>query len=220
MNHPTIDRSLTIAERAKHDLWPHLVVRCPRPLLLCDMDGPLADFDTHFWKRCRDEGWSFDIEHAHEQRHRYFTEHMPNPVEKELAEAMIRVEGWFADLPVVPGSQDGIEALIDAGVDVWVCTKPMEDNLTCASDKMNWIAEFFPALRERIIITSNKGLVVGDVLLDDAPNPNWYQYAGWLPVIYAAGYNGGGTEWDQIPRFKWGDPIEDLITLIDMARKP
>lgn len=35
--------------------------------LLLDMDGPLADFDVHFWERCIAEGWAFDIEHHSHQ---------------------------------------------------------------------------------------------------------------------------------------------------------
>lgn len=198
---------------------PHLYLpRSPNPLLLLDQDGPLAAFDDHVWSRGTDQGWAFDIEGVHQQANRYLSDHLPSGDERDACREMCAAPGWFRDLPVVPGSQEGVEVLLERGIDVWVCTKPMESNPTCASDKQWWVEKHFPALARRVIVTPNKGMVVGDVLLDDAPMPSWFEYACWDPMIYQYGYNGGGSRWGDVPRFTWDMPIEVLVDHLDRAR--
>lgn len=177
--------------------------------LLLDMDGPLADFDRHFYRRCIDEGYTFDVDGPEWQQHRYFTEHIPNRAERRRARAMVDAPGWFAELPVTPGAVEGVDGLLAAGIDVWVCTKPLEVNPTCHSDKAQWIARHFPALTERLIIAPDKSMVIGDVLLDDAPKPEWFERAAWTPVIFPAPFTDG--QWGDLSRWVWGDPIEALI---------
>lgn len=172
--------------------------------LLLDMDGPLADFDRHFWKRCTERGYLFDVEHPDQQRHRFFTEHLPIRRERQQARAMVDQAGWFADLPVTPGAREGVAQLLDLGFDVWVCTKPLEANPTCLNDKQGWIEEHFPALAGRLIIAPDKSMVHGDVLLDDAPKPEWFPLASWRPVIFAAPFNYGDPAYSGLPIWSWG----------------
>lgn len=198
---------------------PHLYLpRSPKPLLLMDQDGPLAAFDDLFYERVVERGWQLDVSSPAEQVHRYFSDHIVDEIERAESRRMTEEPGWFRELPVVPGSQEGVARLMEAGVDIWICTKPMEGNPTCASDKYEWVAEHFPDLAKRVIVTPNKGLVVGDVLLDDAPLSDWFPYACWTPVIYECGYNGGGSDWGHLPRWTWDQDIEILLEHLDTAR--
>jgi 5'-nucleotidase len=179
--------------------------------LLLDMDGPLADFDVHFHDRARALGHEFDVAGPHLQTARYFTDHIVDPWARKEARRMIDSSGWFASLPVTPGAVEGVAQLLDAGVDVWVCTKPLEVNPTCRDEKGAWLREHFPMLERKLIIAPDKSLVRGDVLLDDAPKLDWIGQATWIPVIFAAPFNGAGSEWDGLPRWSWGDPLADLL---------
>lgn len=188
------------------------------PIVLVDMDGPLADFDQHFWDRCAAAGHSFDIEHPHQQEHRYFTDHLSDPDERRAARAMVDSPGWFEALPVTPGAAAGMAALAELA-DVWICTKPLEVNPTCRDAKAAWLAEHFGSYWERrLIIAPDKSLVAGDVLLDDAPKPEWYDgrvkvapRALWRPVIFTAPFNGVGSDWSGLPHWTWGDDPATLI---------
>ena len=184
-----------------------------RPLrLLVDMDGPLADFDLHFWNRSLDRGFTFDVPHHSHQRHRYFTDHLPDRRERRAARDMVDSPGWFENLPVVPGAVDGMKALCEVA-DVWVCTKPLEVNPTCRDAKAAWLAEHFGgALVSKLVIAPDKSMVRGDVLLDDAPKPEWYASAEWRPVIYTAPYNGVGSTWEDLPHWTWADGVDQLLT--------
>jgi 5'-nucleotidase len=179
-------------------------------ILLLDMDGPLADFDAYFWQVCTDQGWGFDITTPAEQRHRFFDEHLPVKTHRKLAREMINGTPWFRDLPVTPGAVAGVHELMSV-FDVWVCTKPLEANQWCASDKAAWIVRHFPALTSKLIMAPDKSMIVGDILLDDAPHPGWYEHAAWRPVIFTAPFNRDGSKWANLPSWTWGDPLDVLI---------
>lgn len=179
------------------------------PVLLLDMDGPLTDFDAHFWDRCNDAGWPFDVTDPSEQRHRFFDGHLVDKAHRKLARQMIEGTPWFRDLPVTPGAVDGVAELMEH-FEVWVCTKPLEANKWCASDKAAWIARHFPRLVGRLIMAPDKSMIRGDVLLDDAPNVDWCESAMWSTVIFRAPFNGAGTKWGRWPSWTWGEPVEVL----------
>lgn len=179
------------------------------------MDGPLADFDLHGWRVCRALAHAFDVPGPEHQTARYFTEHMPSKRDRAEARRIIESAGWFSDLPVVAGAQDGVQALVDAGVDVWVVTKPLEANPTCRDDKGAWLRRHFPDLERKLILAPDKSLIVGDVLLDDAPHLSWVDRALWRPVIFAAPFNGPGSEYGHLPRWTWGESIEALVRVAE-----
>lgn len=179
--------------------------------LLLDMDGPLADFDRHFYERASAAGYTFDVAGPHVQTARYFTDHIADRRERAEARKMVDAPGWFEGLPVTPGAIEGVAALLDRGIDVWVCTRPLEANPTCRDAKGAWLREHFPELERRLIIAPDKSLIVGDVLLDDAPKPAWLDRAPWRSIIFAAPFNGRGSAWGGLPRWSWRDPISWLL---------
>lgn len=187
-----------------------------RPIVLVDQDGPLAAFDRLAYARAAENGWHMDTpEHA--QTARYSTDHVPDPEHRKALREMIDTTRWFRELPVVEGAVEGLHALAEIA-EVWVCTKPLEVNPTCRDDKAAWLTEHFGKEWERrIIVTPDKSLVRGAVLLDDAPKPEWYDRAEWQPVAYATTWNGPGTPWGDLPRFTW-DMGPDA--LLDMAGLP
>lgn len=184
-----------------------------QPIVLLDMDGPLADFDRHFWHRCHERGFTFDVESCDDQWHRYFTEHIPNRRERQHARAMVDAPGWFRDLPVTPGAKDAVAQLVER-FDVWVCTKPLEANPTCLNDKHAWLTEHFPALTDRLICAPDKSMIHGTVLIDDAPKPEWFARATWRPVIFPAPFNEQAPEYRGLPRFGWEHDPHDIFDIV------
>ncbi len=183
------------------------------PVFLLDMDGPMADFDRYFFDRCAEEGWPVDVS-LENQTHRFATAHIIDGDHAAEARAMVDAPGWFAELPVTPGAIDGVIALEDAGMDLWVCTKPLDANPTCVNDKLDWIERHFPSLRSKVIVAPDKSMIRGDVLFDDAIDFGQVARASWLPVIFAAPFNGTGSEWDRFTNRKTWD---DTSFLVDAA---
>lgn len=184
-------------------------MNAPKPRLALDMDGPLADFDAAFFNMVTQRGWEIDVEGPHDLNcKRFMTDNMPHKIQRNAARIMIESSRWFRHLPVTPGAKDGVAELMDH-FDVYVCTKPLERNATCRDDKYKWMIDHFPALAHRLLIMPNKSWCYADILLDDAPKME--DGHTWTPVIFPAGFNGEGSKWDGLPRWGWGDPIDDLL---------
>lgn len=187
------------------------------PIILVDMDGPLAAFDRQFLRRVRENGWAMDIENEWEQRHRFATDHIISAKERKLARAMVGSAGWFADLPVVDGALDGL-LLLEEQADVWIVTKPLEVNPTCRDDKAAWMAKHFgERWLDKLIISPNKSMVRGHILLDDAPHIDWMEHASWHSVIFPMPWNDDGSKWAGLPRWSWEDDTEELMVLARYA---
>lgn len=182
------------------------------PTFLLDMDGPMAGFDNRFFDLCDEFGWPYDCTRE-TQIHRFATDHLSREHAK-LARAEVNRPGWFRSLPVTPGAQEGLPKLARVA-DVWICTKPLEANPACRDEKAAWLVEHFGREWERrLIITPDKSMVRGDILIDDAPHPDWYERASWLPVIFRMPWNGVGSKWDDQPTWSWGDPVSELLRII------
>lgn len=179
------------------------------PTLLLDMDGPLADFDAKMIDFCDAQGIELDFSKGWR---RFLTDNIPdkrgaNRLRNYINDGDNR---WFRDLPVTPGAIDGVYELMDY-FDVWVCTKPLEACHSCRDDKAAWISRYLPELTDKLFCAPDKGMIKGDILLDDAPKHKWFTYAEWRPVVFKAPYNGEGTKWEGLPSWTWGDPLNDLL---------
>lgn len=179
------------------------------------MDGPLADFDLAFYQMCNNRGWTLDITNLSDpKRRRFMTDNMVNGEQRAMARRIVDSTRWFLGLPVTTGAREGVELLMEH-FDVMVCTKPLEANPTCRDDKYEWLKSNFPELAPNLMICPNKSWAHGDILLDDAIKPREIPHAVWNPVCFPTGFNGPDSEWAELPRWGWGDPIEQLLQLAE-----
>lgn len=184
-----------------------------KPVLLLDMDGPLADFDRHVWEVIVEpNGIEMNISGLDDpNRKRFLTDNCVHQRDAAfMRKAINDDEWWFDSLPVTDGAIDGTRGLYDY-FDVWVCTKPLEANDGCRDGKAAWLRQYLPELEAKMIIAPDKSLVHGAILLDDAPKPEWLDRATWNPVVFPSIFNGAGSEWEQLPFWKWGDDIDWLL---------
>ncbi len=83
---------------------------------------------------------------------------------------IIDTDHFFADLEVVEHSQEITKKLITDEHDLWFVTATPLFNKTAGYDKNNWVEKYFPHIgRKKIIQTSEKYQVKGDLLFDDRP---------------------------------------------------
>lgn len=88
---------------------------------------------------------------------------------------------FYWNLPLVDGAMSAFAALDYAGIDVWFVSTPDPTNAQCAPAKIAWInSHFGGGAVTRLILTHDKTLIDGDVLLDDKPiisgansSPHW-----------------------------------------------
>lgn len=81
-------------------------------------------------------------------------------------------KGFFFSRPVNPGAKEFVEwATKHPSIEVYIASKPLSFNVYySASEKMEWVDHHMPELNDRIVLTCNKGLLLGDVLADDDAN--------------------------------------------------
>lgn len=109
----------------------------------CDLDGVLADFDKACEKR------------------------QIKPKEAK------HIAGFYKSLDVLPKAIEAISIIESMGYDVWILSKCPDNNTQAASEKMEWVTEHFHHLKNKVIITPDKGAVGTDkdYLIDD--HPQW-----------------------------------------------
>lgn len=74
---------------------------------------------------------------------------------------------FFLNLRPIPGARGAVFDLQKLGYDIWVLTQPLAECFESYSDKAKWVQLHFPSLYKKIIMTQDKGLHLGDYLVDD-----------------------------------------------------
>lgn len=65
---------------------------------------------------------------------------------------------------------DGVRAMLKVGHDVQICISPLTPWHCCVAEKYAWVEQYLGAeFTQRMILTKDKTLIRGDVLVDDKP---------------------------------------------------
>lgn len=169
-------------------------------LILVDMDGVLCDFEHAFlaaWRAAYPEKPWIAVP---DRRTHYLSDQYP-PEEVDNIYSMWQRPRFFADLPEIPGGVEALKTLDRLGYDVRICTAPMRRYEHCAPEKFEWIeARFGHAWVDKIIMTRDKTVVWGDVLIDDKPHIQGAYPLRYTHIIYDQPYNREVTD---KPRLTW-----------------
>lgn len=85
----------------------------------------------------------------------------------KVVESRMWNKDFFLNLEPIPGSKGAINDLSRMGYDLWILSQPLAESPESYTDKALWIQRHFPQLYNKIVLTQNKGLHVGDYLIDD-----------------------------------------------------
>lgn len=187
--------------------------------ILVDMDGVIADWGHAY-------GESLDLfgdEAANIPRHkdqRSFDLHAGRTDrEKAIIGAVMIEPGFYSRLRPVKGAKEALKAMVEAGHDVRIVTSPWVSNPTCASDKLNWVVKHYGShWGPRVIITADKTLVRGDILIDDKPEIHGDMEPEWEHVLFDQPYNRDVHKRRMIDWGNWQDIIAGYFTSGSMIR--
>lgn len=171
-------------------------------LILLDQDGVLADFDHAFLTVWRER--YPDIAPVEQENRRSF--HILKDYPRELrgrAEAIYTAPGFVRDLPPVPGALEAVKELLALGMDIRICTSPLAQFENCVMEKYLWVEKHLGReATNRLILTRDKTLVHGDLLIDDKPEINGAIRPRWKHILFDAPYNRHVTD---RPRMTWAN---------------
>lgn len=134
-------------------------------LALIDMDGTLCNYNSAMLKQLNNllHGFvEYEIDSWDDEKY------------DKLVDLIKKQSGFWRTLPKIELGFKAVELLKDYGFDLHILTKGPYKTTSAWSEKVEWVREHLPSTP--ITITEDKGLVYGDVLVDD-----WIPYCeAWL----------------------------------------
>lgn len=159
-------------------------------VILVDMDGVIADWGRAYNASLDEFGEDAANIPRHEQQTSFNLNTGRTDREKAIIGAVMVEPGFYSRLEPIPGAKQALKGMHKAGHDVRLVTSPWVSNPTCASDKLNWVAEHYGShWASRVVITTDKTLVRGDFLIDDKPEITGSQAPSWEHVLFDQPYN-------------------------------
>lgn len=157
--------------------------------ILVDMDNTLAEFDKGLlqsWRKLYPGEFYVPLEER-----RSFHPHKDYP--ERLQDRVYRLchsEGFIRNLPPAPGGIEAVHTMLNDGHDVRFCTSHLLEYDYCVLEKYQWIEEHFGApFVDRIILTRDKTLIRGDLLIDDKPEIGGLVTPTWEHILYDRPHN-------------------------------
>lgn len=185
-------------------------------IVLVDLDGVVADW-----------GWGYNEWLGHYELAEFgpyesrptwnLTEGMDEIQKKRHANLMNQV-GFYASLPVVEHAREGIAALREEGHTVYFVSTPYLSNPTCASEKLDWVRRHFGStMQKNTILTTDKTLVMGEILIDDKPLITGRNlFPSWKHLCFGMYGYSGSTESHRV--LNWTEALE-VVTIESWERE-
>lgn len=136
-------------------------------IVLVDLDGVVADWGTSYdyWL----EHYGLSEFGPYRSRSTWDLTAGMTRSQKRTHDLIMDMTGFYRDLPVIENAQAAMDEL-RAIHDVFFVSTPYRSNPGCASEKMEWVKRHFgQTMQSRTILTEDKTMVQGDILIDDKP---------------------------------------------------
>lgn len=133
-----------------------------------------------------------------------------------IIDQIMQEPGFYSGLEPIPGAREALKGALAAGHDVRIVSSPYISNPTCASDKLAWITKHYGShWASRLVLTNDKTIVHGDILIDDKPVITGSMEPSWSHVVFGDyAYNRSSPA--PIRMHSWGHPTKllELASLV------
>mgnify|MGYP003873895531 CR=1 FL=1 len=162
-----------------------------KPIYLLDMDGPIVDFEGHFlslWRRHYPTHAFIPLS----RRGNFWVQEQYaklDPSYPKLINKIVGTTEFFRTAPAVDGARKAVREMRECGAEVFFCSSPRPGLPQTALGKLEWVdRNFGEYFANRTILTQDKTVIFGHVLIDDKPdisganpNPSWRQVLWDMP---------------------------------------
>ena len=160
-----------------------------KKIILVDIDGVLADFEGRFLEEWRKKFPNHPHVPLEKRQTFYLEEDYPDGLTKEI-DSIFSAQGFFENLDPIPGGKETMVRMEALGHNVVICTSPISQYENCVLEKYHWVAKNLGyEWTKKMIITKDKTLVYGDILIDDRPEQKGLRKPNWKHVLFDAPYN-------------------------------
>ena len=177
-------------------------------IILVDMDDVLSDFDSEFYQRWNARHPEIKIVTPDQRKCFYIKEELPK--EYALMVTEINTEkGFIRSLPEIPGGINAVKEIAAMGHRVFICTAPLDIYDNCVLEKYKWVDEHMGfEWTKKLIITKEKALIKGDILIDDKPEIKNEDKAEWEHILFDKPYNRNVTGLRRLTWENWKEVLK------------
>lgn len=172
-----------------------MAARRARPVrVLVDMDGVLADFEAGLLRGFQ-RRFPGEPHVPLEERRGFFAREQYGALRPDLADKVTSVyeaPGFFLDLEPIPGALEAMREMnAMQDTEVFICTSPLRKYDHCVGEKFRWVEKHLgPQFVERIILTRDKTVVSGDLLIDDKDTIRGQEETpSWEHILFTCCHN-------------------------------
>lgn len=158
--------------------------------ILIDMDGVISDFDGEFLKRWQDRYPNKFFIPIDKRNTFYVKDSYPEELKPLVTEILLE-KNFFRDMMPMEGGREALIEMESMELEVFICTSPLSYYKNCVLEKYEWVEENLGKhWIERIILTKDKTIVKGDMLIDDKPLITGVEKnIKWEHILYDRPYN-------------------------------
>lgn len=158
-------------------------------IILVDMDDVLADFEARFLEDWRNKFPCHFYVPIEKRKTFHIEDDYPSELKKEV-KSIFSAPGFFKNLNIISGAKEALAKMEALGHQVFICTSPISIYENCVLEKYHWIAKNLGhEWTKKIIMTKDKTLIYGNILIDDKPEHTGLRKPVWKHVLFDAPYN-------------------------------
>lgn len=155
-----------------------------------DMDGVIVNWGQSYNRELDLIGTHADNIPRHENQRSFNLHEGLTPREIALVDGVMANLNYY-DMHPIAGAIPALLSMAEYGHDVMICTSPWLPNPKCMTHKMMWVQHHLGhEWSERVVITRDKTVVKGDLLIDDKPQIKGREHnPDWIHVVFDQPYN-------------------------------
>lgn len=197
--------------------------------ILVDMDGTIADWGKK-WDDILDRHYPMSAVPRHAEQRSFDLRAGLNESDLEVVDAVMNWPNFYRDLEPFPGAVEALREMVEVGHTVFLVTSPTVTNHTCSQDKLEWAEDHIGVgWSKRVIITHDKTIISGDVLIDDKPDITGDVKPSWVQIVFNQPYNVQSQltrmlKWDEwrviVDAALWSKNFSKTDSAVDQLRHP